>query len=88
MGVEVETISPGDGRTFPKKGQTCVVHYIEPDPLWHVFYRKPTRGNTGYSKRSKNNPTPVWYGVLPAYNQVKPSGGEREPESRAQEGKG
>uniref|UniRef100_A0A3P8RLN4 Uncharacterized protein n=1 Tax=Amphiprion percula TaxID=161767 RepID=A0A3P8RLN4_AMPPE len=28
MGVEVETISPGDGRTFPKKGQTCVVHYI------------------------------------------------------------
>lgn len=28
MGVEVETISPGDGSTFPKKGQTCVVHYI------------------------------------------------------------
>ncbi|KAM6280520.1 LOW QUALITY PROTEIN: peptidyl-prolyl cis-trans isomerase FKBP1B [Porphyrio hochstetteri] len=27
MGVEIETISPGDGRTFPKKGQTCVVHY-------------------------------------------------------------
>ncbi|XP_029705225.1 peptidyl-prolyl cis-trans isomerase FKBP1B isoform X2 [Takifugu rubripes] len=29
MGVEVQTISPGDGRTFPKKGQTCVVHYID-----------------------------------------------------------
>nr|XP_047921687.1 peptidyl-prolyl cis-trans isomerase FKBP1B isoform X4 [Anser cygnoides] len=29
MGVEIETISPGDGRTFPKKGQTCVVHYTE-----------------------------------------------------------
>ncbi|XP_007895226.1 peptidyl-prolyl cis-trans isomerase FKBP1B isoform X1 [Callorhinchus milii] len=28
MGVDIETISPGDGRTFPKKGQTCVVHYI------------------------------------------------------------
>ncbi|KAE8605228.1 hypothetical protein XENTR_v10015035 [Xenopus tropicalis] len=27
MGVDLETISPGDGRTFPKKGQTCVVHY-------------------------------------------------------------
>ena len=26
-GVQVETISPGDGRTFPKRGQTCVVHY-------------------------------------------------------------
>uniref|UniRef100_A0A8D2KGG6 Uncharacterized protein n=1 Tax=Urocitellus parryii TaxID=9999 RepID=A0A8D2KGG6_UROPR len=25
MGVQVETISPGDGRTFPKRGQTCVV---------------------------------------------------------------
>ncbi|XP_038129456.1 FKBP prolyl isomerase 1Ab isoform X1 [Cyprinodon tularosa] len=29
MGVEVETITPGDGRTFPKKGQTCVVHYVD-----------------------------------------------------------
>uniref|UniRef100_A0A673XL76 peptidylprolyl isomerase n=5 Tax=Salmoninae TaxID=504568 RepID=A0A673XL76_SALTR len=27
MGVEIEIISPGDARTFPKKGQTCVVHY-------------------------------------------------------------
>uniref|UniRef100_A0A2K6TCY3 Uncharacterized protein n=1 Tax=Saimiri boliviensis boliviensis TaxID=39432 RepID=A0A2K6TCY3_SAIBB len=25
MGVQVETISPGEGRTFPKRGQTCVV---------------------------------------------------------------
>uniref|UniRef100_A0A8C4DEC8 Uncharacterized protein n=1 Tax=Dicentrarchus labrax TaxID=13489 RepID=A0A8C4DEC8_DICLA len=24
MGVEVQTISPGDERTFRKKGQTCV----------------------------------------------------------------
>jgi FKBP-type peptidyl-prolyl cis-trans isomerase len=27
MGVEVETIKPGDGKTFPKTGQTVVVHY-------------------------------------------------------------
>ncbi|XP_045513575.1 peptidyl-prolyl cis-trans isomerase Fkbp12-like [Pieris brassicae] len=27
MGVEVETISPGDGNTYPKSGQTVVVHY-------------------------------------------------------------
>merc|ERR1712071_489411 len=27
MGVRVETISPGDGSTFPKTGQTVVVHY-------------------------------------------------------------
>lgn len=28
MGVELETIAPGDGRTFPKMGQVCVVHYV------------------------------------------------------------
>ncbi|XP_035666386.1 peptidyl-prolyl cis-trans isomerase FKBP1A-like [Branchiostoma floridae] len=27
MGVQVETINPGDGQTFPKKGQTVEVHY-------------------------------------------------------------
>ncbi|XP_011798781.1 PREDICTED: peptidyl-prolyl cis-trans isomerase FKBP1A isoform X2 [Mandrillus leucophaeus] len=25
MGVQVETISPGDGRTFPKRGQTWML---------------------------------------------------------------
>ncbi|XP_023238564.1 peptidyl-prolyl cis-trans isomerase FKBP1A-like [Centruroides vittatus] len=27
MGVEIQTIQPGDGQTFPKAGQTVVVHY-------------------------------------------------------------
>jgi FKBP-type peptidyl-prolyl cis-trans isomerase len=27
MGVTVETITPGDGKTFPAKGQTVIVHY-------------------------------------------------------------
>lgn len=27
MGVEVKTINPGDGVTFPKKGQFVTVHY-------------------------------------------------------------
>ncbi|XP_051168490.1 peptidyl-prolyl cis-trans isomerase Fkbp12 [Leptopilina boulardi] len=27
MGVRVELISPGDSRTYPKTGQTVVVHY-------------------------------------------------------------
>ncbi len=27
MGVEIETLQPGDGRTFPRTGQTVVVHY-------------------------------------------------------------
>jgi len=27
MGVNVETLKPGDGHTYPKSGQTVVVHY-------------------------------------------------------------
>lgn len=27
MGVQVNSLSPGDGQTFPKTGQTVVVHY-------------------------------------------------------------
>lgn len=27
MGVEVESLKPGDGQTFAKKGDTVVVHY-------------------------------------------------------------
>ncbi|XP_070831077.1 uncharacterized protein [Chaetodon trifascialis] len=28
MGVEVETLRPGDGKTFPQKGQNVTVHYV------------------------------------------------------------
>ncbi|KAG8774683.1 FK506 binding protein proline rotamase rapamycin-binding protein [Ceratobasidium sp. 428] len=28
MGVEVQRISPGDGKTFPKKGDTVQIHYV------------------------------------------------------------
>ncbi|KAG9124894.1 FK506 binding protein proline rotamase rapamycin-binding protein [Ceratobasidium sp. 392] len=28
MGVQVERISPGDGKTFPKKGDTVQIHYV------------------------------------------------------------
>ncbi|EDQ99806.1 uncharacterized protein LACBIDRAFT_175463 [Laccaria bicolor S238N-H82] len=28
MGVTVESISPGDGKTFPKKGDKVQIHYI------------------------------------------------------------
>lgn len=27
MGVDVEVLTPGDGKTYPKTGQTVVVHY-------------------------------------------------------------
>ncbi|KAJ9105358.1 FK506-binding protein 1 [Naganishia friedmannii] len=28
MGVQVETITPGDGQNFPKKGDTVSMHYV------------------------------------------------------------
>ncbi|XP_074544828.1 uncharacterized protein LOC141804346 [Halichoeres trimaculatus] len=28
MGVEVETLRPGDGKSFPQKGNTVSVHYV------------------------------------------------------------
>uniref|UniRef100_A0A7E4ZSM7 peptidylprolyl isomerase n=1 Tax=Panagrellus redivivus TaxID=6233 RepID=A0A7E4ZSM7_PANRE len=28
MGVDIETITPGDGATFPQKGQTVTCHYV------------------------------------------------------------
>ncbi|XP_072220646.1 uncharacterized protein [Leuresthes tenuis] len=28
MGVDVETIKPGDGKTFPQKGKMVSVHYV------------------------------------------------------------
>lgn len=28
MGVHIETIRPGDGKSFPQKGQTVSVHYV------------------------------------------------------------
>uniref|UniRef100_A0A8C6LBE8 peptidylprolyl isomerase n=1 Tax=Nothobranchius furzeri TaxID=105023 RepID=A0A8C6LBE8_NOTFU len=28
MGVEVETLRPGDGQHFPPRGRTVVVHYV------------------------------------------------------------
>ncbi|PPR08037.1 hypothetical protein CVT24_010836 [Panaeolus cyanescens] len=28
MGVEIETLVPGDGKTFPKAGNTVTVHYV------------------------------------------------------------
>uniref|UniRef100_A0A3P9H7C1 peptidylprolyl isomerase n=1 Tax=Oryzias latipes TaxID=8090 RepID=A0A3P9H7C1_ORYLA len=28
MGVDVETIRPGDGKTFPEKGSKVFVHYV------------------------------------------------------------
>ncbi|CAJ62014.1 MULTISPECIES: FKBP-type peptidyl-prolyl cis-trans isomerase [Frankia] len=28
MGVTIEVLSPGDGKTFPKKGDAVTIHYV------------------------------------------------------------
>lgn len=28
MGVEIQRLSPGDGKTFPRKGQQVTIHYV------------------------------------------------------------
>jgi len=28
MGVDIETISPGDGKNFPQTGDTITIHYV------------------------------------------------------------
>jgi FKBP-type peptidyl-prolyl cis-trans isomerase len=46
MGVDIETIKPGDGATFPKSGQTVVVHYTG----------KLTNGNKFDSSKDRGKP--------------------------------
>lgn len=46
MGVTVETITSGDGATYPKKDQTVVVHYVG----------KLTNGNKFDSSRDRGSP--------------------------------
>eukprot|EP00918_Siedleckia_nematoides_P024088 GHVU01051936.1.p1 GENE.GHVU01051936.1~~GHVU01051936.1.p1 ORF type:complete len:109 (+),score=15.63 GHVU01051936.1:135-461(+) len=44
MGIELETISPGDGKSFPQVGQTVAVHYTGTFPDGRKFDSSRDRG--------------------------------------------
>ncbi|KAF5907304.1 sodium-dependent lysophosphatidylcholine symporter 1-like, partial [Clarias magur] len=60
MGVEVETITPGDGSTFPKKGQTCIVHYVGSLTNGHTFDSSRDRGKPFKFKIGKQEVIRAW----------------------------
>ncbi|KAL1269290.1 hypothetical protein QQF64_031579 [Cirrhinus molitorella] len=60
MGVEVETITPGDGSTYPKKGQTCIVHYVGSLTDGHKFDSSRDRGKPFKFKIGKQEVIRGW----------------------------
>ncbi|CAJ1084654.1 peptidyl-prolyl cis-trans isomerase FKBP1A-like [Xyrichtys novacula] len=60
MGVEIETITPGDGRTFPKKGQCVVVHYVGTLADGKVFDSSRSRGKPFKFKIGKQEVIRGW----------------------------
>eukprot|EP01027_Heterolobosea_sp_BB2_P025970 GEZU01039886.1.p1 GENE.GEZU01039886.1~~GEZU01039886.1.p1 ORF type:complete len:109 (-),score=43.91 GEZU01039886.1:184-510(-) len=53
MGVDIEVIKPGDGKSYPKPGQTVTVHYTG----------TLTNGNKFDSSRDRNKPFQFKLGV-------------------------
>jgi len=60
MGVEVETIKPGDGKTFPKKGSTVTVHYVGTLTNGKQFDSSRDRGSPFKFKIGANQVIRAW----------------------------
>ncbi|VDI47574.1 peptidyl-prolyl cis-trans isomerase Fkbp12-like isoform X1 [Mytilus galloprovincialis] len=60
MGVTVETITPGDGATYPKKDQTVVVHYVGTLTNGNKFDSSRDRGSPFKFKLGKGDVIRGW----------------------------
>lgn len=60
MGVSVETISAGDGQTYPKKEQTVVVHYVGTLTDGQKFDSSRDRGSPFKFKLGRNDVIRGW----------------------------
>jgi len=57
MGVEVKSISPGDGKNYPKKGDKVQIHYVG------TLKGGPRNGEEFDSSRKKKDPFSTLIGV-------------------------
>ncbi|XP_061550320.1 peptidyl-prolyl cis-trans isomerase FKBP1A-like [Phycodurus eques] len=60
MGVTVDVVKPGDGVTFPQKGQTVTVHYVGKLTNGTKFDSSRDRGKPFKFKIGKGEVIPGW----------------------------
>ena len=65
MGVTIESISPGDGKTFPRKGDTVKIHWVGTLPNGEMFYSSRDRGEPLVTKIGVGKAIKAWDEGIP-----------------------